>query len=55
MIQPAAVRVWKCWPDFGGQFKAHLLDRRGALELLDAALGIKWGGISRVERKEPMR
>jgi DEAD/DEAH box helicase domain-containing protein len=25
----------ECLLDFGGQFKAHLLDRKGALELLD--------------------
>ena len=29
----------ECLLDFGGQFHAHLLDRRGALELLDEALG----------------
>lgn len=29
----------ECLLDFGGQFHAHLLDRRGALDLLDAALG----------------
>jgi len=28
----------ECLLDFGGQFDAHLLDRKGALELLDAAL-----------------
>jgi hypothetical protein len=29
----------ECLLDFGGQFNAHLLDRRGALELLNSALG----------------
>jgi hypothetical protein len=29
----------ECLLDFGGQFNAHLLDRKGALELLNAALG----------------
>jgi hypothetical protein len=29
----------ECLLDFSGQFQAHLLDRKGALELLDAALG----------------
>ena len=29
----------ECLLDFGGQFHAHRLDRKGALELLDAALG----------------
>jgi DEAD/DEAH box helicase domain-containing protein len=28
----------ECLLDFGGQFNAHLLDRKGALELLDSAL-----------------
>jgi hypothetical protein len=29
----------ECLLDFGGQFHAHLLDRKGALDLLDAVLG----------------
>ncbi|MGD0248548.1 MAG: DUF1998 domain-containing protein [Candidatus Limnocylindrales bacterium] len=29
----------ECLLDFGGQFHAHLLDRKGALGLLDAGLG----------------
>lgn len=29
----------ECLLDFGGQFHAHLLDRKGALGLLDAVLG----------------
>jgi ATP-dependent helicase YprA (DUF1998 family) len=28
----------ECLLDFGGQFQAHLLDRKGALKLLDVAL-----------------
>ena len=28
----------ECLLDFGGQFTSHLLDREGALELLDEAL-----------------
>ena len=30
----------ECLLDFGGQFKAHLLDRKGALELLDGAISL---------------
>src|ERR1022692_1090019 len=29
----------ECLLDFGGQFHAHLLDRKGALDLLDTVLG----------------